>query len=735
MLRRSLTAAAGRARQAAGTQKGFAELLSTSAAAAAAGGARAEGTPLLLGRAASAAGLLSRGSGGAACLPAPCWQLGAARGYAQMGTRMPKTGYKPPAEMQRAMQMRLSMVSSNLLAEPYRGKPPPLPLTAYFTVAGWKEAWRRFMSTVKTFFTLAKCQKLIPGFKRQSFKAESLELYKEICGLLAAGNKTTLRQLVTPAVFSDMKRQLKQREDGGWAHVQWDLVKEPSVDDLLTVHGRLIMIDPKDDTSGFAQITMRIPSQQRFAAYDRQGKLVAGNPEQAIDVEDFWVFEHALKKSPANRWRLAGRLSILPSAVEQKQAAGEGEQQGEQAAAAQQPAAEPAAPAAPVMRMGHVAEQQRQAAQPAWSAGQKQKQKAAAGRGRRRGGNQAACSSLPMRGARWLLLGLLVAGAAAACVQNQDGCLTCSADGESCTECDSSYSLSGGACTVKCSGGASDSGARCSQCDANDPSICLRCEATSSDVGAYIDSSGACKACPSGCVSCRDGDGSCNEVQSGKRAKEEDSGSSSGSSSDSGSGSDSGSSSGSGSEGGSGCPEHCSSCDSGKCSECKEGWVLDESGACVQCAENCVKCKPSSSGGTKCVKCSSGYGPSRGRCQSCSSPACTSCPDGPAQCSECREGFVAYGGGCSKCSVSSCVRCDSADPNRCLECAGSLGADTSGKCIEGQVKHCKSIDPSNASNCLRCADGYSPVTDGTSGATTCEQAPAPATQKLRLRCF
>ena len=36
----------------------------------------------------------------------------------------------------------------------------------------------------------------------------------------------------------------------------------------------------QDDTSGFAQLTVRIPSQQRFAAYDRQGKLVAGNPEQ-----------------------------------------------------------------------------------------------------------------------------------------------------------------------------------------------------------------------------------------------------------------------------------------------------------------------------------------------------------------------------------------------------------------------------------------------------------------------
>lgn len=53
--------------------------------------------------------------------------------------------------------MKLSMVSSNLLAEPYRGLPPRLPLTAYFTIAGWKEVWRRFMSNVKSLFTLAKC--------------------------------------------------------------------------------------------------------------------------------------------------------------------------------------------------------------------------------------------------------------------------------------------------------------------------------------------------------------------------------------------------------------------------------------------------------------------------------------------------------------------------------------------------------------------------------------------------
>lgn len=36
----------------------------------------------------------------------------------------------------------------------------------------------------------------------------------------------------------------------------------------------------QDDTTGFAQLTVCIPSQQRFAAYDRRGILVAGDPEK-----------------------------------------------------------------------------------------------------------------------------------------------------------------------------------------------------------------------------------------------------------------------------------------------------------------------------------------------------------------------------------------------------------------------------------------------------------------------
>jgi hypothetical protein len=56
------------------------------------------------------------------------------------------------------MQMRLSMVSANLLAEPYRGVPPNLPLTAYFTPSGWKEVWRRFVGHAKSLFTVARAK-------------------------------------------------------------------------------------------------------------------------------------------------------------------------------------------------------------------------------------------------------------------------------------------------------------------------------------------------------------------------------------------------------------------------------------------------------------------------------------------------------------------------------------------------------------------------------------------------
>ena len=39
----------------------------------------------------------------------------------------------------------------------------------------------------------------------------------------------------------------------------------------------------QDDSTGFVQFTLRIPSKQRFAAYDRRGALVAGGPDKEVE--------------------------------------------------------------------------------------------------------------------------------------------------------------------------------------------------------------------------------------------------------------------------------------------------------------------------------------------------------------------------------------------------------------------------------------------------------------------
>lgn len=230
-----------------------------------------------------------------------------ARHYARQAG--PSGAYQSPMDLpQKPMTIRVASVASNVVAEPYRGPPPRLPLTAWFTPDGWKERWRRWISGAKSIYTISKCKKNIPGWSLPGFKREALDVYKQTCAALAAGDKTVLRQLASPAIFTDFKRQIKQREDGEWARVSWKLVEDIKLNAIEVVHGRLMMQNPKDDSTGFAQLTVRIPSLQVFAAYNKKGQLVSGDENEAISVVDHWVFERPLRSN--YRWKVAGRLHV-----------------------------------------------------------------------------------------------------------------------------------------------------------------------------------------------------------------------------------------------------------------------------------------------------------------------------------------------------------------------------------------------------------------------------------------
>lgn len=53
-------------------------------------------------------------------------------------------------------------------------------------------------------------------------------------------------------MFSELKRELRQRDAAGWAKVKWELPQPPALNEMEVVHGRLIYLNPKVGyTSGF----------------------------------------------------------------------------------------------------------------------------------------------------------------------------------------------------------------------------------------------------------------------------------------------------------------------------------------------------------------------------------------------------------------------------------------------------------------------------------------------------
>ena len=235
----------------------------------------------------------------------------AARGYAKPSLR----GITPPAQHSRGARsgVRIASQSPNVIAEPYAGAPPrPSALECVTSLKGVRFAYDAALSRVKDTYALSKCARDVRGFTLEGFKAEATQLYRMInSGVANGGTGKTLghevRHATTDATQSDLKRERKARELGGWVKIDWSLER---VDEVQVVRGRLMMMNPNDSNGpGFVQLTTRFRSAQRFAAYDASGRLVAGDPEEVIDVEDFWVFEHGLK-IPNSRWRLAGRLHM-----------------------------------------------------------------------------------------------------------------------------------------------------------------------------------------------------------------------------------------------------------------------------------------------------------------------------------------------------------------------------------------------------------------------------------------
>ena len=239
-----------------------------------------------------------------------------ARHYAKMSGGAVK-GYTPPAAnavgASTGGSLRAVFFSPNVIAEPYKGPPPSLPI---FTLSAWKTRWQRVLGKAKNIYTLAKVRKDVPDFSLGSFKAMATAMHKDICGIIASGDTASKHEQqkgVTEAVYSDIRRELKARAQGGWARVVWSL---DSMDDVSVVHARLMAPNQNDTSIAFAQLTVEFCSTQRFEAFDARNRRVAGDAAKPVKVTEHWVFERPIGSANfpggMQRWRLAARLSVNP---------------------------------------------------------------------------------------------------------------------------------------------------------------------------------------------------------------------------------------------------------------------------------------------------------------------------------------------------------------------------------------------------------------------------------------
>ena len=151
----------------------------------------------------------------------------------------------------------------------------------------------------------------IPGFSVAEFRAEARQIYEMVNSAHATGKLKTVQRLLTDKLYNEMSAQEKQRAKQ-WKRVVWSAADVEAV----PVQVRCAFPDPtvflpaqQTAQMRFFQITVRIASKQRFVAYNDKGKVVAGDRENAFQVVDHWVFEHAGFPHIDRHWRVAARLA------------------------------------------------------------------------------------------------------------------------------------------------------------------------------------------------------------------------------------------------------------------------------------------------------------------------------------------------------------------------------------------------------------------------------------------
>ncbi|KAA3526506.1 calcium-binding protein [Agrobacterium tumefaciens] len=130
-----------------------------------------------------------------------------------------------------------------------------------------------------------------PTFRPKEFLNGARMAYEMIVMGFADGDRKTLKNLLSKEVFDGFEAAISERESRG------EVVKSTFVGIEKADITQAGIRDSEE------QITLRIVSQLISATYDKDGKLVDGDPDAVAEVDDIWTFSRDVRSRDPN-WKL-----------------------------------------------------------------------------------------------------------------------------------------------------------------------------------------------------------------------------------------------------------------------------------------------------------------------------------------------------------------------------------------------------------------------------------------------
>ncbi len=143
---------------------------------------------------------------------------------------------------------------------------------------------------------IAAIRRIEPDFSLLRFLEGARAFYAMVLEAYWAGDRETLRQFLTAEVYEDFVKAIDEREAAG-ERIEGRVAR---IDRITVEDVRLHGAD--------AEIDLRFAAEIAVATKDREGRVLAGDPERAQRVEDLWTLTRRLGSLDPN-WTLSATHS------------------------------------------------------------------------------------------------------------------------------------------------------------------------------------------------------------------------------------------------------------------------------------------------------------------------------------------------------------------------------------------------------------------------------------------